>query len=92
MDSIEGKKLVVVGGSRGLGLAVVEAAVAKKAIVTVIARTTADLEALRVAGHDLVQALLPERLIIRLAAALHLPTLVHLHFPTLPAPGQTIRR
>jgi len=38
MDSLEGKKALVTGGSRGLGLAIVEALVACKAQVTVVAR------------------------------------------------------
>ena len=38
MNSLEGKKALVTGGSRGLGLAIVEALVACKAEVTVVAR------------------------------------------------------
>jgi NAD(P)-dependent dehydrogenase (short-subunit alcohol dehydrogenase family) len=38
MSTLEGQKVVVTGGSRGLGLGVVEALVAEKAIVTVVAR------------------------------------------------------
>jgi NAD(P)-dependent dehydrogenase (short-subunit alcohol dehydrogenase family) len=38
MEHLEGKKVVVTGGSRGLGLGIVEALVAKGARVTVIAR------------------------------------------------------
>ena len=38
MESLEGRNAVVTGGSRGLGLAVVEALVARKARVTVVAR------------------------------------------------------
>jgi hypothetical protein len=38
MDHLEGQKVIVTGGSRGLGLAIVEALVEKKAQVTVVAR------------------------------------------------------
>jgi NAD(P)-dependent dehydrogenase (short-subunit alcohol dehydrogenase family) len=38
MVNLEGQKVVVTGGSRGLGLGIVEALVAKKAQVTVVAR------------------------------------------------------
>src|SRR3954471_9662880 len=38
MIILEGQKVVVTGGSRGLGLGIVEALVAKKAKVTVVAR------------------------------------------------------
>jgi len=38
MTILEGQKVVVTGGSRGLGLGIVEALVASKAQVTVVAR------------------------------------------------------
>ncbi len=38
METLEGQKVVVTGGSRGLGLGIVEALVARKAQVTVVAR------------------------------------------------------
>jgi NAD(P)-dependent dehydrogenase (short-subunit alcohol dehydrogenase family) len=38
METLEGQKVVVTGGSRGLGLGIVEALMAKKAQVTVVAR------------------------------------------------------
>ncbi|WP_146652514.1 SDR family NAD(P)-dependent oxidoreductase [Labilithrix luteola] len=38
MDSLEGKRVLVTGGNRGLGLGIVEALVAKKARVTALAR------------------------------------------------------
>jgi NAD(P)-dependent dehydrogenase (short-subunit alcohol dehydrogenase family) len=38
METLEGQKVVVTGGSRGLGLGIVEAQVARKAQVTVVAR------------------------------------------------------
>jgi NAD(P)-dependent dehydrogenase (short-subunit alcohol dehydrogenase family) len=38
MDNLEGRPILVTGGSRGLGLGIVEALVARKARVTVVAR------------------------------------------------------
>ena len=38
METLEGQKVVVTGGSRGLGLGIVEALIARKAQVTVVAR------------------------------------------------------
>jgi NAD(P)-dependent dehydrogenase (short-subunit alcohol dehydrogenase family) len=43
MQMLEGTKVVVTGGSRGLGLGIVEALVARKARVTVVARDEARL-------------------------------------------------
>jgi NAD(P)-dependent dehydrogenase (short-subunit alcohol dehydrogenase family) len=43
METLEGQKVVVTGGSRGLGLGIVEALVARKAHVTVVARDAARL-------------------------------------------------
>ncbi|MEP6877050.1 MAG: SDR family NAD(P)-dependent oxidoreductase, partial [Burkholderiales bacterium] len=38
MKTLEGQRALVTGGSRGLGLGIVEALVAQKARVTVVAR------------------------------------------------------
>ena len=46
METLEGKRIVVTGGSRGLGLGMVEEFVARKARVTVVARDPARLAAL----------------------------------------------
>lgn len=43
MGSLDGKRVVVTGGSRGLGLGIVEALVARKADVVVVARDAARL-------------------------------------------------
>lgn len=43
MTSVEGLRVVVTGGSRGLALGIVEALVDRKAIVTVVARQQAPL-------------------------------------------------
>lgn len=47
MDTLQGQSALVTGGSRGLGLAVVEALVARGAKVTVVARSEASLVELR---------------------------------------------
>lgn len=44
MENLEGVQVVVTGGSRGLGLGMVQALVARKARVTVVARSNASLE------------------------------------------------
>src|SRR5260370_5762967 len=43
MQTLEGKRIVVTGGSSGLGLALTEALVERKALVTVLARDAARL-------------------------------------------------
>jgi len=45
--SLKDKKIVVTGGSRGLGLGLVEALVARSAIVTVVAREVEALDSVR---------------------------------------------
>jgi NAD(P)-dependent dehydrogenase (short-subunit alcohol dehydrogenase family) len=56
MESLEGQRIVVTGGSRGLGLGMVEAFVARKARVTVVARDAGRLaEVKRRLGVDVVQ-------------------------------------
>jgi NAD(P)-dependent dehydrogenase (short-subunit alcohol dehydrogenase family) len=47
MQTLEGQEILIVGGSRGLGLGVVEAVVARNANVTVVARDTARLTDLK---------------------------------------------
>jgi NAD(P)-dependent dehydrogenase (short-subunit alcohol dehydrogenase family) len=47
METLEGRKVLITGGSRGLGLGVVEALVARHADVTVIARDAVRLAELR---------------------------------------------
>jgi hypothetical protein len=55
METLEGQRIVVTGGSRGLGLAMVEALVAQKARVTVVARDQARLaEISRRLGVDVI--------------------------------------
>ncbi len=44
MKTLEGQRILVTGGSRGLGLGIVEALVARKARVTVLARNAARLD------------------------------------------------
>jgi NAD(P)-dependent dehydrogenase (short-subunit alcohol dehydrogenase family) len=56
MDNLEGQKAVVTGGSRGLGLGIVEALVAQKARVTVVARDAERLaEVSKRLGVDVVR-------------------------------------
>jgi NAD(P)-dependent dehydrogenase (short-subunit alcohol dehydrogenase family) len=47
VETLAGRKVFITGGSRGLGLGVVEALVARQADVTVLARHAARLEALK---------------------------------------------
>jgi len=56
METLEGQKAVVTGGSRGLGLGIVEALVAQKARVTVVARDPERLAAVaKRLGVDVVR-------------------------------------
>lgn len=41
METLDGRRVLIVGGSRGLGLGIVEALVARQATVTVVARDAA---------------------------------------------------
>jgi NAD(P)-dependent dehydrogenase (short-subunit alcohol dehydrogenase family) len=43
MENLQGRRVLVTGGSRGLGLAIVEALLARGANVTVLTRTRARL-------------------------------------------------
>lgn len=47
METLDGRRVLIVGGSRGLGLGIVEALVARQATVTVVARDAAQLAAVR---------------------------------------------
>jgi NAD(P)-dependent dehydrogenase (short-subunit alcohol dehydrogenase family) len=47
METLEAQKVIVTGGNRGLGLGMVEALVARKALVTVVARDAARLAEVR---------------------------------------------
>lgn len=69
--TIANKKVVVVGGSRGLGLAMVEALVARGALVSVVARGAAALQdiakrlAIETIEGDATEASLAERVVSR---------------------------
>jgi NAD(P)-dependent dehydrogenase (short-subunit alcohol dehydrogenase family) len=73
MQDLEGQRILVAGGSRGLGLGVVEALVARKAAVTVVARNRAQLAELRsrlgvaVVPGDVTDPALPGALLRELA-------------------------
>lgn len=77
------KKVIVTGGSRGLGLGLVEALVERGAVVTVVARGAADLAAMKsrlhvatlqedvtdeAAAHDIVHGIKPDILILNAGA------------------------
>ena len=49
MQSLEGRRVLVTGGSRGLGLGITEALVAQGARVTVLARDAARLAEVKAA-------------------------------------------
>jgi NAD(P)-dependent dehydrogenase (short-subunit alcohol dehydrogenase family) len=62
MDTMKNKRIVVTGGSRGIGLGIVEALVARKAQVTVVARDAARLDELkRRLGVSVIAADVAER-------------------------------
>jgi len=55
MENIQGKRVLITGGSRGLGLAVVEALLARGAKVTVLARQRPGLGDVERLGADAIQ-------------------------------------
>jgi NAD(P)-dependent dehydrogenase (short-subunit alcohol dehydrogenase family) len=66
METLEGHKIVVTGGSRGLGLGIVEALVARKARVTVVARDAARLaEVSKRLGVDVIRGNVAEEALAR---------------------------
>ena len=66
MDTLEGQQIVVTGGSRGLGLGIVEAFVARKARVTVVARDPAGLaEVSKRLGVEVVRGDVTEEAVAR---------------------------
>ena len=80
--SVKDKTIIVTGGSRGLGLGLVEALVARDARVTVVARDIGALEAVRsrlgvatipadvtdeMAAHRIVDRLQPDVLVLNAA-------------------------
>jgi len=69
METLEGQKVVVTGGSRGLGLGIVEALVAERARVTVVARDPGRLAevskrlGVEVIGGDVTEEKLAQRVL-----------------------------
>jgi NAD(P)-dependent dehydrogenase (short-subunit alcohol dehydrogenase family) len=69
MQTLQDQRIVVTGGSRGLGLGIVEALVARGANVTVVARDTERLAAVKqrlgvgIAAGDIADAALAERVV-----------------------------
>jgi NAD(P)-dependent dehydrogenase (short-subunit alcohol dehydrogenase family) len=88
MDTLEGQKAVVTGGSRGLGLAMVEALVAHKARVTVVARNSEQLaEVSKRFGVDVVCGDVADESIARRVLADVRPTILVLNAGATPPMG-----
>jgi NAD(P)-dependent dehydrogenase (short-subunit alcohol dehydrogenase family) len=88
MDNLEGKSVIVTGGNRGLGLAMVEALVAKKARVTVVARDEARLaEVKRRLGVDVVRGDVTDRELARDVLRQVRPSVLILNAGALPGLG-----
>jgi NAD(P)-dependent dehydrogenase (short-subunit alcohol dehydrogenase family) len=59
MQNLNGKRVVVTGGSQGLGLAMVETLVASGAKVTAMSRNRSNLAAAEEVGASVIAAMLP---------------------------------
>jgi NAD(P)-dependent dehydrogenase (short-subunit alcohol dehydrogenase family) len=104
MDSLEDRRILVTGGSRGIGLGIVEALVARKARVTILARDPARLAAVSsrlgvatiagdVADASLARAVLrdvrPSVLVLNAGASPALGTIDQLTWEDFEKPWQT---
>jgi NAD(P)-dependent dehydrogenase (short-subunit alcohol dehydrogenase family) len=102
--SLEQKNVVVTGGSRGLGLGLVEALVARGARVTVVARGAAALEAAQArlgvaiisadvtdeaAAHRIVREIRPEILVLNAGATPRMGRLDQLSWADFSVPWET---
>jgi len=85
MQTLEAERAVVTGGSRGLGLGLVEALVARKAHVTVIARDVECLEAVRQRlGVDVIAGDITDRKLAESVLRDVRPTIVALNAGAVP--------
>ncbi len=102
--SLKGKKVVVTGGSRGLGLGLVEALVARGASVTVVARNADALNSIRArlgvatvsadvtdetAAHRIVAEVRPDILVLNAGATPRMGRLDELSWADFSAPWET---
>lgn len=88
MIILEGQKVVVTGGSRGLGLGIVEALVAQKARVTVVARDPERLaDVSSRLGVDIVRGDVADERVARDVLSLVRPTVLVLNAGTTPLMG-----
>ena len=86
--NLEGKTAIVTGGSRGLGLGVVEALVGRGAKVWVVARNEADLEAVRARlGVQVIPADIADAAAARRILADVRPDILVLNAGAVPAEG-----
>jgi len=88
MQDLAGQKVVVTGGSRGLGLGIVEALLARKAHVTVVARDAQRLRAVADRlGVDVVQGDVSEEGVARSVLESVRPTVLVLNAAAVPGVG-----
>lgn len=86
--SLEGTRIVVTGGSRGLGLALVEALVQREALVTVLARDAARLAAVKgQLGVDVVAGDITDRTLAASVLRSVRPDVLVLNAGVPPTPG-----
>lgn len=85
MQTLEGSRAIVTGGSRGLGLGLVEALVARKARVTVLARDVERLDAVRQRlGIDVIAGEVTDRKLTESVLREVRPTIVALNAGAVP--------
>jgi NAD(P)-dependent dehydrogenase (short-subunit alcohol dehydrogenase family) len=88
MESLEGQKAVVTGGSRGLGLGIVEALVAQKARVLVVARDPDHLaDVKKRLGVDVVRGDVTDESLAQSVLRDHRPSVLVLNAGATPAMG-----
>jgi NAD(P)-dependent dehydrogenase (short-subunit alcohol dehydrogenase family) len=88
MPDLAGQKVVVTGGSRGLGLGIVEALCARKAQVTVVARDAQRLREVKERlGVDVIQGDVSEEAVARSVLESVRPTVLVLNAGVVPSLG-----